>query len=196
MSRTIESAELDGPAARLRDYFVGWQCRLRQQAVRKMDGRPSEGMLASLSVSISDRQLGPINVLLVRRDPDVWTDEFRFLVKKTHDPNNRFKAALKILGSSYYQHPREFDDRLVASFAVDSELAQVLIEQAECRLDFEQYQQRFTIFCKVENLPEADPAHQAVYWHNSLFNSTMPGHIKVLGFQPDWSNSIADPAAR
>jgi hypothetical protein len=182
---SVESAE------KLRDFFLGWQCRLRQHAVRKLDGRPSEGMRAGVRVAISDNNLGPVNVLLVRRDPQIWTDELRHLVKKTHDPNERVKAALKILASSYYQHPREFDDRLVATFLLDSELAALLVEQRECELSFEQYRQTFYLVCRVVELAEADPAYQAAYWHNSLFNSTMPGRVCMLQFQPDWEQSRA-----
>ncbi len=176
-------------AAKLRDFFLGWQCRLRQHAVRKMDGRPSEGMRAGVRVAISDNDLGPLNVLLVRREPEVWTDEFRHLVKKTHDPNERTKAALKILASSYYQHPREFDDRLIGTFLLDSELAAVLLEQGECELNFEQYQQTFKLQCRVVELSATQAQYQAAYWHNSLFNSTMPGTVKMLQFQPDWNVS-------
>ena len=176
-------------ASKLRDFFLGWQCRLRQHAVRKMDGRPSEGMRAGVKVAISDNDLGPLNVLLVRREPEVWTDEFRHLVKKTHDPNERTKAALKILASSYYQHPREFDDRLIGTFALDSELAAVLMEQRECELSFQQYQQTFNLNCSIIELSDTSTAYQAAYWHNSLFNSTMPGTVKMLQFQPNWDLS-------
>lgn len=188
------AGELTAGADKLRDFFLGWQCRLRQHAVRKVDGRPSEGMRAGVKVPISDNDLGPINVMLTRRDPQIWTDEFRHLVKKTHDPNDRRKAALKVLASSYYQHPREFDDRLVATFLLESELAGLLLDQQACELTFSQYQQSFTLLCSVVELAQSDAQYQAAYWHNCLFNSTMPGVVKMLQLQPDWALSGASPA--
>jgi len=178
---------------KLRDYFLGWQCRLRQHAVRKLDGRPVEGMRGAIKLSISDRLQGPVNTVLVRRDSIVWTDEFRHLVKKTHDPNVRFQTALKLLASTYYQHPKEFQGYLFASFAVDSELAQLLIEQHQCELHFAQYNQSFTLFCHVSELTASSDEYQSVYWHNSLFNATIPASITVLRFAPQWANSKAQP---
>jgi hypothetical protein len=51
----IESAKdkISGPAtaeAALRDHFLGWQCRIRQYAVRHGGGRPSSGMRPSVSL--------------------------------------------------------------------------------------------------------------------------------------------------
>jgi hypothetical protein len=45
----------------------------------------------------------------------------------------------------------------------------------------------------VRALTEDDPAYQATYWHNALFNAGLPGAVRVLGFQPDWALAEADP---
>ncbi|MGI9302640.1 MAG: hypothetical protein ACR2RB_08035 [Gammaproteobacteria bacterium] len=34
----------------LRDYFLGWQCRVQQIAVRQHGGRPDDGMCPSVRV--------------------------------------------------------------------------------------------------------------------------------------------------
>ncbi len=184
---------MDTKATSLQHYFAGWQCRLRQQAIRKDDGRPSSGMQAELYVKVSDKDLGPLNTVMVQRDSEELTSEFRHIVRKTFDPNIRQQTAIKLLGSAYYQYPKDFDEQLTATFLQDSELAGLLVELKECDLVFRQYQQSFRLHCAIAELDESDSAYQATYWHNSMFNATMPAYVRVLGFIPDWEASSADP---
>ena len=177
----------------LKDYFIGWQCRLRQHAVRKEEGKPSSGMQAGVFVKISDRDLGPLNTNIVLADPVEITSEFRHIVKKTFDPKIRRESALKILSSAYYQYPKNFDERMTATFVLGSELAEVLISEKDCQLVFQQYQQTFKLNCAVAELAEDDHLYQASYWHNNMFNATLPGRVHILSFTPDWDSSIADP---
>lgn len=179
---------------KLKNYFIGWQCRIRQLAVRKDDGRPSAGMQASIATKASDNALGTINTGLVRIDPEEITAEFRHIVKKTHDPNLRHQAAVKILASAYYQHPKEFQDLLTATFAVDSELAEHLLKEGDCQLHFEQYQQKFILYCSVKDVEENDQVYQSTFWHNRMFNPVMPAKVQVLRFNPDWDKCTASPA--
>jgi len=181
-------------AKKLRDHFLGWQCRLRQHAVRKADGRPSAGMQATLVPVNLDKKYGPVNMGLVKKDPTEITAEFQHIVKKTHDPNQRQQGAIKLLSSVYYQYPKEFDDCLTATFALNSEVAQLLVEGGKCELLFEQHQQQFHLQSKVKSLAENNAAYQTTYWHNRLFNPTMPAKINVLRFKIDWQASTAAPA--
>ncbi|MEM7260204.1 MAG: hypothetical protein AAF404_22765, partial [Pseudomonadota bacterium] len=173
----------------LQRYFLGWQCRIRQQAVRNDEGRPSEGMLAEVYVSISERNLGPLVTNIALSDTDEITSEFRHVVKKTHDPKLRRDSALKILRSAYYQYPAKFDGMVYASLALDSELAELLVKQQQCRLVIRQYNQSFDLTCAVTELPEDHAAYQVTYWHNKMFNATMPARVRILQFAPDWENS-------
>ena len=179
-------------AERLRNYFYGWQCRIRQHAVRNEDGRPSQGMLATLSVK-SGESAGPFVTGLVKQDASQITAEFRHIVKKTHDPNLRQQSAIKLLSSVYYQYPKEFADYLTTTHAADSELADQLVELGACELLFEQYQQQFTLVCSVEKLAIETDAYQTTYWHNRMFNPVMPATITVLSFIPDWDLCSATP---
>lgn len=178
----------------LENYFLGWQCRIRQQAVRNDEGRPSEGMMADLYVSISERNLGPLVTNVVLKDSAEITSEFRHVVRKTHDPKLRRESALKILSSAYYQYPKNFAGALIATFAVESELADLLVAQQECKLVFHQYNQTFELHCSVTELNETDDNFQATYWHNRMFNATLPARVRIIEFAPDWSKSVADPA--
>lgn len=180
----------------LKRYFLGWQCRIRQQAVRNDEGRPCEGMRAGVYVSISERNLGPVVINIALSDCVEITSEFQHVVKKTHDPKLRRDSALKILQSAYYQYPAKFDGALYATFAVDSELADVLVSQQECRLAIQQYNQTFDLHCGVEDLPVDDDKFQVTYWHNKMFNATMPARVRILKFLPDWDKSVAEPGVQ
>ena len=184
---------LDAAQAALRDHFVGWQCRVRQLAARQAGGRPTSGMRPQVTLSDGDHTLGAITVLIVKREPEVSTAEFRHMVRRTHDPAERYDGALKILSATYYQHPKEFSDQLTALFGPGAATADRLLDAEECQLHFEQYSQRYRIPCTVGKLPETHPAFQATYWHNSLFNPAIPPGIRVLAFRPDWGRADADP---
>lgn len=177
----------------LERYFLGWQCRIRQQAVRKDEGRPSEGMVAEVYVSISENNLGPLVTNIALSDTTEITSEFRHVVKKTHDPKLRRESALKILQSAYYQYPVKFDGALYATLLLDSELAELLVKQQQCRLVTRQYNQSFDLQCTVVDLPEDNEKYQVTYWHNKMFNATMPARVRILQFLPDWVNSVAEP---
>lgn len=190
---TGEVIRLAAAQAALRDHFLGWQCRLRQLAVREAEGRPTAGMRPSVSLAGQTEVSGEITVLIVPQAPQETTAEFRHLVRRTHDPAERYKSALKILAATYYQYPQNFSDELTALFGPGSALAERLLADGRCRLGFEQYSQRYTLPCQVRDLPENAPAFQATYWHNSLFNAGIPADIRILAFQPDWATAEADP---
>lgn len=176
---------------RMRLAFLGWQCRLRQLAVREEDARPTPGMRPYLSVAGKDA--GSITVVITPVDPTRSTDEFRHIVRRTHDPRERYQAALRYLQSSHFQDPAVFDEGLTAVFAAEAELPPRLSGRRDCVLAFEQFSQRFRLTCGAELLESGDPAFQATYWHNALFNPAMPAQVQVLRFEPDWSEAKAEP---
>ena len=176
---------------RLRLAFLGWQCRLRQLSVREQDGRPSAGMRPELQVAGQDA--GKITVVITLAEPEASTDELRHIVKRTHDPRERYEAALRLLQSAYFQEPRRFDDRLTAVFGVEAELPAKLSGRSDCMLAFAQFNQHYRLACRAECLEPEDPAFQATYWHNALFNPSLPARVQVVGFKPDWSQARAEP---
>ncbi len=192
---TGQVVRLETAQAALRDHFLGWQCRLRQLAVREAGGRPTSGMRPEVRLGEDGPPLGVITTLILRRAPAEATAEFRHMVRKTQDPAERYDGALEMLAAAYYQRPWEFSDRLTALFGPGSEIAEKLLAAGHCRLAFEQYSQRYSLPCAVRALAEDDPAYQATYWHNALFNPALPGGVRVLGFQPDWALAEAEPAA-
>ena len=177
-----------------RRHFLGWQCRLRQLSVREDGGRPNPGMRPLVRIADDDETAAEIVVLITQAEPAETTDEFRHLVRRTHDPRERYNAALKLLSAHYYQDPALFSDELTALFGLESALAERLLEAGRGSLAFAHFSQRFLLPCGIRELPEAAPAFQATYWHNALFNATLPGRVRVLAFQPDWAAAVADPA--
>jgi len=171
----------------LREQFIGWQCRIRQYAVRKNEGIQSPGMKPSLEVL--GQEVGPVNVQIVKTDSEDLIQEFQFMFHKTQDPKDRYENAIKLFSEYYYQIPTEFNDELTAVYSLNSELADQMISVGEGRLSFNQGNQLYDLNCKIRMIDRDALEHQATYWHNHLFNPSMPGSVKVLGFTPNWEAS-------
>ena len=172
--------------------FIGWQCRLRQHAVRRGDGRPSAGMRPQVTLA-DGRALGNVTTVMVKRDPADVIARFRHIYNTTRAPLERYEAAISTLQAVYYQHPDEFADCLTALFDCASRTAQALLDAGSCTLDFEQSRQRFRFQGRARSLAEDDPAFQSTYWHNALFNPRLAGGVQVLSFVPDWATAVTDP---
>ena len=115
------------------------------------------------------------------------------LARKSRDPQARRESALKLFSEYYYQKPHEFSDVLTSTFPPGSPGAQRILESGRCWLRYEQFSQSFDIACRPYRLAESDPLYQATFWHNLLFNPSLPGDTVILGFDPDWTASSADP---
>ena len=180
----------------IRDHFLGWQCRIRQIAMRQSGGRPSPGMRPRV-LDRKCRELAPaLTTLLVPNEPAESTDFFRFQVLKSSDPRDVYQRALAFLQADYFQSPSTFSDLLVAVFPAGSPLAGALLAEAECNLRFDQFSQTYLLPCSVAELAPEDPAREAAIWHNRIFNPSLPGTVHVLGFQPHWTSAEADPRPR
>ena len=184
----------DSTAKTLRDHFFGWQCRLRQMSVRNAGGRPTSGMRPDVVLAGETDTVARITVLIVKAEPEEATDRFRHFYRRTHDPADRFDAAMAYLAAVYYQRPAEFADEMSALFGPGADVAARLRADGRCTLRFSQYEQSYDLPCRVRALDEDDPAFQATYWHNSLFNPDLPAGVQILGFQPEWESATADPA--
>jgi hypothetical protein len=184
--------DLEGTLA-LRDHFLGWQCRIRQHAVRHQGGRPGPGMRPRAVSQDGALIAQAVTVLIVPRDSEETNDRFRHLARRTHDPAERFQKALETLGDAYFQRPREFSDQMTALYGPASALASALLAAPSCILEFEQFSQRYRVPCATAELPQDDPAWQHTYWHNFLFNPALPPDPRILAFAPHWSGAEADP---
>ena len=182
---------LDRANEELRDRFRRWQCRIRQIAMRSEGGRPTSGMTPLAHVS--GEPVARVVTVLSKRPEHSVTMELRHLARRTHDPAERRENALRFFSERHYQAATEFSDSLTASYARDSRIAARLLEARECRLDFEQFGQRFRLHCAVRRLSEHNPLREATFWHNLLFNPLLAADCIILGFEPDWGRGEADP---
>lgn len=180
-------ALLDPAGQAARHEFLGWQCRIRQLSVRQSGGRPTSGMRPRVLLAPGDTDLGDIVVLIRKKASKEVTSQLQHMVRKTRDPAERRESALRFLAAAYYQRPGEFSDELTALFEPRSPRVEQLVEARQCTLDFEQFEQRYRLSCRIEELMESDEAFQFTYWHNSLFNPSIPGDAQILRFKPDWS---------
>jgi hypothetical protein len=192
MARKPDNIVLTEPAAQaLRQQFLGWQCRIRQLAVREGGGRPSAAMRPR-ATTMGGHELSPgIIVLVVESEPEASTILFRHQYLKTQDPNERYDKILEILQGSHFQRPADFSDVMTALFGPQSAVAARLLTHRRCILKFEEYAQGYRIPCAVAVLDENHRFFQATYWHNRMFNPNLPAGIQILSFAPDWAHSIA-----
>jgi hypothetical protein len=179
------------PTQALRDDFLGWQCRIRQIAMRTDGGRPSPGMRPRVLRSSGEEMARALTVLMVPKEPYESTSFFRFQVMRTQDPRDLYQRGLTYLQADYFQQPQTFSDRLTAVLDSTSPLAATLLAEKTCVLEFDQFSQVFRIPCAVRRLGERDEAREASLWHNRIFNPSLPDDVLVLELKPDWSKVVA-----
>ena len=179
----------------LRDHFLGWQCRIRQIAMRQEGGRPSPGMRPRV-LAADGTELSPaLTVLLVEEEPEETTAFFRYQVQKTADPRDVYERGLAFLQAEYFQQPKAFSDQLTAVLPADSLLAATLLDTDVCILEFDQFRQRYRLPSSVSPLAAGAPAREATLWHNRLFNPGLPDAVHVVAFRPDWTTATAQPGS-
>jgi len=179
----------------LRSEFLGWQCRLRQLAVREDGGRPCAGMRPRVTTGAGQELAPSIVTLIVEAEPQASTEQFRYEYLRTVDPRERYARALEILQGAYFQQPARFSGVLTALFAPGSPLAARLVRLERCVLHFEQYAQGFRVPAGVARVALGHPLYQATFWHNRLFHEHPPGEPQVLAFTPDWAHAAGWPRA-
>ena len=130
---------MDTQAEGLQQRFLGWQCRLRQIAMRQGEGQPSDGMQPRVLLREDGLYSTSITVLINRCSAESDASQFRYLVQKTHDPADRFANGLKFLSATHYQRPHEFSDELTALFQSGGLLVRALLAKRACTLVFSQF---------------------------------------------------------
>ena len=177
----------------LRDAFLRWQCRVRQISMRETFGRPDGAIKPRLTLNTDSEPIGDIITVLSRTQSYSKTPEIRHMVQSIFDPSQRREKAIQFFSEIYYQKFLQFSDTLTAAFSPNSPVAEAICAAKASSLTFENYGQRFDLDCSVSTLTKNNPLFQATWWHNKLFNPhLLPGTV-ILGFEPDWSRSSAEP---
>ncbi|KMW57790.1 hypothetical protein AIOL_002758 [Candidatus Rhodobacter oscarellae] len=179
--------------SKLRSAFLKWQCRVRQMAMRDADGRPDDGIMPALVLPGDAEPLGHIITILNKAPGYALVPEMQHMAARTNDPAERRAKAIEFLSSAYYQKHKEFSDILTSTFPPESKGAAQIRAAERCTLKFDAYNQRFDLVCKVWRLAPHNPLYQATMAHNALFNPGLHPDTEVLGFEPDWEASRAEP---
>ena len=177
----------------LKDGFLKWQCHTRQMMIREGDGRPTVAVTPGVFLPGQTEALGAIITILSKAPAYSLTPEMEFMFRKTNDPAQVLASAMTFLSASYYQKHREFSDILTATFPPVSQGAATMHSAGRVTLVFEAFAQRFDLDCKVWRLADHNPLHKATMAHNRLFNPSITTGTEILGFEPDWAASSADP---
>ena len=179
----------------VQNHFIGWQCRVRQYAMRNGEGRPTPGMRPIVLLEDGKEAASNVTLLLVPDVPQDSIQQFRFMALKTQDPQERYKKAIQLLSSTFYQNVEKFSGYMTGVFSKNSETANRLTKNHRCVLEFDFQQQKFRVPSDIKVLLKNNPEYEYTYWHNFLFNPYLPPDVTVLGFAPDWSDSSADPSS-
>jgi len=63
-----------------------------------------------------------------------------------------------------------------------------LLDSGRCHLKFAEKSVDYGFDFDVDSLADDNEFFQATYWHNRLFNPTLPGQVRILAFTPRLDN--------
>ena len=104
----------------IQNHFIGWQCRVRQYAMRNGDGRPTSGMRPDVLLEDGKEVASAVTLLLVPVQLQDSIRQFRFMALKTQDPQERYKKAMQLLSSTFYQNVENFSGLMTGVFSKNS----------------------------------------------------------------------------
>ena len=165
--------------------FVVWQCSLRQRNFRMFNGKPSEGINALILDNKSNKEIASLRSVLIEKNPLNTAKMFEFMIKKTHDPEERFSKALKFFSSDYYNTPKNFDGSFSATFSYQSIIAKKILKKKKCNVQFFEGNIGFNFTASVFKLNKKNSRWLYTFWHNTFFNPGLNDEIDILYFCPD-----------
>ena len=177
----------------IQNYFIGWQCRVRELAFRSEEGRPNGGMRPQIALKNGEIVFPAATLLIMPEHPDQTIRQFHFMALKTQDPKERYTKALQLLAAKFYQTAEDFSGEMSGIFSRSSEEVEELEKHNYCVMKFEYQQQVFKIPCHVCESPKNEPVYEFTNWHNYLINPNLSPEVKVLHFKPDWDKTVSDP---
>jgi len=93
--------------------------------------------------------------------PDLLQDsirQFRFMALKTQDPQERYKKAIQLLSSTFYQNVENFSGLMTGVFSMNSETVNRLTKNQRCVLEFDFQQQKFRVPAGIKVLLKKNPS--------------------------------------
>ena len=185
----INSTEIPNNIPSPQEKFMKFQCRARQMIMRDNLGRPDDSITPTIYLKGNTKPITKIITLIHKLPEYSALSELMHIARKTNDPSQRRDQAVKLLSASYYQKHREFTDVLTATFAPNSNLAEILISVGSCRLLFDAYSHKFESNFTVNNLERSEFLFRSTIMHNQLFNPNLHPETIVLSFSPQWEKN-------
>lgn len=173
----------------LKASFLGWQCRVRQLAMREHGGRPDAAFMPAVTLAGQPQAMGNIITLMSKKAKHSKLPEMQHMYRQTADPAQRRSKALTFFSETYYQKPAQFSATLTSTFIPDSAGADNILSAGQVTLRFEAYNQRYDVVCEVRRLNKDHHLYQSTWWHNRLFNPNLHPETIIIAFKPDWSAS-------
>ena len=167
--------------------FVIWQCSLRQRNFRMFSGKPSEGTIAFILDNKSNKEIASLRSVLIEKNSLNTAKMFEFMIKKTHDPEERFSKAVKFFASDYYNTPKNFNGSFTATFSYQSNIAKKILMKKKCNVQFFERDTGFNFSVSVFKLNKTDSKWWYTFWHNTFFNPGLNEELDILYFCPDKS---------
>ena len=167
--------------------FIVWQCSLRQRNFRMFNGKPSEGIKALILDNKSNKEIANLRSVLIEKNSLNTAKMFEFMIKKTHDPEERFSKAVKFFSSDYYNAPKNFDGSFTATFSHQSSIAKKILKKKKCNVQFFEKDTGFNFAVSVFKLNKTNSKWLYTFWHNTFFNPSLNEEIDILYFCPDKS---------
>ena len=164
--------------------FIVWQCSLRQRNFRMFSGKPSEGTIAIILDSKSNKKIANLRSVLIEKKSLNSAKMFEFMIKKTNDPEERFSKAVKFFSFEYYNNAKIFDGSFTATFPYHSEVANKILKKKKCNVQFFENDTGFNFNVSVSKLNKKDVKWMYTFWHNSFFNPELNENIDILYFNP------------
>ena len=165
--------------------FVDWQCLLRQRNIRKFSGKPSDGTIATIYDKDSNDEITNLRSVLVEKKPLDSAKMFEFMIKKTHDPEERFLKAVKYFASEYFENSTIFNGSFSATFPNNSKIVKNLLKKRKLNVQFFESPSGYNFKVNIKKLKKTDPIWKFTYYHNCFFNSSLDENIEILLFNPD-----------
>ena len=165
--------------------FVIWQCSLRQKNFRLLGGKPSEGTSALILDPKTKAKISLITSVLIEKNCSFTSKMFEFMIKKTHDKEERFSNAIKFFSSEYYNITQNFDGSFAATFPFNSDLVKTILKKKKCFVEFFEKDTGFYFPTYVTKLKKTDPRWKYTFYHNSFFNPELSYNIDILYFAPE-----------
>ena len=170
--------------------FVVWQCSLRQRNFRMFGGKPSEGISAILSDLKTSTKISAIRSVLIEKNCKNTAKMLEFMIKNTHDPEERFSKAVKFFASEYYNKSQNFDGSFTATFPFDSELVKKVLKKKKCIVEFFERESGFCFPVNISKLKNNNPKWLYTFCHNSFFNTGLNHNVDILYFSPEKKRQI------